>query len=119
VDAQHKILFSIARELHQAMLSGQAKQKAGEILDRLVTYVATHFSHEEKLMQQHGYPGLVAHKAQHDALSDQVLKFRSDFRAGKVALTVSLLDFVRKWLVDHIQNLDQQYAPFLREKAET
>ena len=113
IDSQHQNLFAVANELHAAMTAGQAKAVLARILDRLVRYTATHFAHEERLMRQFNYPALPAHKAEHDALTNQVLQFQTDFRAGRVTMTIQLLKFLKDWLEKHIMQSDQKYAPFL------
>jgi hemerythrin-like metal-binding protein len=52
VDAQHKQLFGIVNELHQAMKSGQSKSVVGQTLEKLVAYTVTHFKDEEALMRR-------------------------------------------------------------------
>ena len=42
------------------MSTGQGKAVSGRILDRLVQYTASHFSHEERLMRLYDYPDLAA-----------------------------------------------------------
>ena len=117
VDAQHENLFAIARELHSAMEAGQGKASLGRILDRLVQYTTVHFAHEERLLRMHNYPDFAAHKAEHDTLVGQVLKFQEDFTNGRVAITVQLLHFLLDWLQNHIQGSDFRYAPHLKERA--
>jgi hemerythrin-like metal-binding protein len=119
IDAQHQNLFRLAGELHAAMTTGQGKAAAGKVLDRLIQYTATHFAHEERLMRLHDYPGLATHKAQHDALTRQVLQFQLDFQSGRAAITVQLLQFLKSWLEQHIAGSDQQYAPYLKDRAVT
>jgi len=117
VDAQHKMLFGLADELYVAMTAGRSKLALARILDRLVQYTKGHFAYEERLMQTHGYPDLAAHKAEHEALTDKVMKFQADFDHGKVTMSVSLLNFLKNWLEHHIKGTDQQYSPYLRTKA--
>ena len=117
VDAQHQNLFAIAGELYSAMMAGQSKAAMGKILDRLVQYTKMHFAHEERLMQTHGYPGLEAHKAEHQALTSKVLKFQEEFQQGQVNISVQLLQFLRNWLEGHIKGSDRRYSPFLKSKA--
>lgn len=115
VDAQHQNLFAIARELHAAMSSGQGKTALGKVLDRLVQYAASHFAHEERLMRLADYPGLETHVAEHRALTAKVLELQADFRAGRTAISVQVLQFLRTWLQQHIQHSDKAYAPYLQE----
>jgi hemerythrin len=115
VDVQHQKLFSIARELYDAMSAGRGKASLAVILDRLVQYTAVHFAHEERLMRTHDYPDFARHKAQHDALTKQVLTFQKDFESGKVSMTVHLLQFLKDWLENHIKVSDFEYAPCLKQ----
>jgi len=98
IDAQHRNLFAMGRELYAAMSAGQGKSVLARILDRLVQYTTVHFAHEERLMQLHNYPGFAKHKAEHDALVKQVVAFQTEFNAGRAALAVPLLQFLKDWL---------------------
>jgi hemerythrin-like metal-binding protein len=115
VDAQHQNLFAIARELHNAMSSGQGKAAMGKILDRLVQYTAAHFAHEERLMRLSDYPGLETHQSEHAALTRKVLELQKEFEAGKTSISVQVLQFLRTWLQQHIQHSDVAYAPYLKQ----
>jgi hemerythrin len=116
IDAQHQKLFAIARALYEAMSAGRGKSALALILDRLVQYTAMHFAHEERLMRVYDYPNFLKHKAQHDALTKQVLAFQKDFESGKVSMTVQLLQFLKEWLENHIRVSDFEYAPCLKQK---
>jgi len=117
IDAQHQNLFAIGRELYAAMNAGQGKSVLAKILDRLIQYTSVHFAHEERLMKLHNYRDYEAHKAEHDALTKQVLQFQRDFQNGRVAMSIQLLQFLKEWLAQHINGSDKRYAPALREKA--
>ncbi len=117
IDAQHQNLFQIVSELYAAMSAGQGKAVLAKTLDRLVQYTASHFAHEERLMGQHGYPDLAAHKAAHDALTKKVLQFQANFESGNAIMTVDLFEFLNDWLVTHIQGTDRKYVPFMVQKA--
>jgi hemerythrin len=117
IDAQHQKLFLIARELHAAMAAGQGRDSLARILDRLVDYTAVHFATEERLLRLNDYPNVAEHKAEHDALSGRVVKFQEEFRAGRVAITVQLLQFIKNWLVRHICGSDTRYAPYIRNRS--
>ncbi|HXK01883.1 MAG TPA: bacteriohemerythrin [Verrucomicrobiae bacterium] len=117
IDGQHQNLFAMARDLYAAMSTGQGKLAVGRILDRLVHYTGVHFAYEERLMQQHSYPNLAQHKAEHDALTKKVLALQADHAAGKVAMTIQLLQFLKDWLEHHIKESDHAYSPYLKAKA--
>jgi hemerythrin len=117
IDGQHQNLFRMAGELHRAMSAGDSKLVLAKLLDKLVDYTAVHFAHEERLMQSAKYPDFAAHKAAHDELTRQVLKFQEDFKAGRIAIGISLLQFLKSWLEKHIQETDKKYTPYLQAKV--
>jgi len=117
IDGQHQKLFRLAGELHAAMQAGNAQASTADILERLVQYVKVHFAYEERLMQEAGYPDFAAHQALHEDLTRQVLQFQADLENRKCAVSVTLLQFLKKWLLAHIQTEDQKYAPFLKDRA--
>jgi hemerythrin-like metal-binding protein len=68
-------------------------------------------------MRLYDYPEFAEHKAQHEALKAQVVKFQQDFESGRAAITVQLLQFLRTWLQQHIQGSDLKLAPYLKQRA--
>jgi len=116
-DEEHKKLITMINDLHMAMGSGNGKDVLGPVLARLVDYTKTHFAAEEELMQKHGYPGYVSHKALHDGLTRQVIDLQNKFGEGKVLITVQVMNFLKDWLSSHIINTDKKYSHYLNSKG--
>ena len=116
-DQQHKKLVDLINQLHDAMKSGQGTTAIGVVLQSLIAYTGTHFSEEIKLMQTHGYPDLAKHQAEHEKFVKQVIEFQQKFQDGGAMLTMSVLSFLKDWLVKHIQGEDKKYGPFLNAKG--
>ena len=114
IDRQHQKLFQMLNELHDAMKVGNGTKLAPAILTRLVAYTHEHFATEEALMKHAGYPGLAAHRAEHEKLTQQVAKMAKDLADGNAATTTSLLDFLRNWLRSHILTRDKSYTAHFR-----
>jgi hemerythrin len=117
IDRQHQQLFAYAGQLHSAMIAGNGREVLGPILAGLITYTRAHFATEERLMQQSRFAGYAEHKAEHDALTRRVLRLQQEFDAGRVALTVEVMNFVRDWLARHITGTDQQLGDHLQRAA--
>jgi len=117
IDAQHKTLVAMVNDLHQAMVEGSGKAKLGGILSNLIKYTQAHFATEERLMQSHGYPDFLAHKLEHQGLTDTVLDLQSRFLATQVGLSIEVMDFLKGWLMKHILGSDKKYSPFLNAKG--
>lgn len=116
-DDQHIKLVNMVNELHDAMKAGKGNEVLGKILNGLITYTATHFADEEKMMAQHAYPDAPAHKNEHGKLVKQVLELQENFKAGKAILTLNVMMFLKDWLVKHIQGDDRKYGAYLTTKG--
>lgn len=117
IDSQHKRLFALAGDLYDAMSSGKGKEVLSKTLSELVAYTKLHFATEERLMRAHHYPEYAGHKANHDALTKQVVEYQNDFETGRVGITVGLLQFLKDWLRHHIGETDRKIAIFLKSRA--
>ena len=117
IDAQHRSLLTIGRELCNAISIRQSRALTYNIVDRLARYTATHFAHEERLMRAQEYPDLAAHQAEHEALAAKVVQFRADFKAGRASMSIELLQLMEDSIAAHFQGADRKYSLFLREKA--
>ena len=109
-DKQHKKLFEMVNQLHDAMKTGIGAKLVPVILNNLVGYTRDHFADEEKLMRQAAYPSYASHKAEHDKLTSEVVKLVQDMEAGRVAMSMQLLEFLKEWLQKHILSTDKQYT---------
>lgn len=110
IDRQHRQLVGMINDLHAAMLDGEGNAALGRILDELAHYAESHFSYEEALLQQRGYPALTAHREEHRTLTRQMLALREQFRSGKLLITMHVMQFLKEWLANHILTRDMQYA---------
>jgi len=118
MDSQHKTLFGMLNELHDAMLSGRGQQATRPLLKKLVEYTREHFSAEERAMSLAGYPALGKHRADHEALTRKVQEYVVRLDSGEVAINLHLLNFLREWLSKHIQQTDKEYGPWVSGKRD-
>jgi hemerythrin len=113
IDNEHKKLFAMVNDLHDAMRLGEGSGKAPEVLTALVAYTKTHFANEEQYMQRAGYADFASHKAQHAQLTLQVYQIVTDLQDKKLALSLKLLSFLKEWLTKHIILCDMKYSSAL------
>jgi hemerythrin len=117
IDSQHKRLIEMVNELHAAMKEGKAREALGAILNGLMEYAAIHFSTEEKYFDQFNYVNSGSHKREHQGFVNKVKEFKAGFDKGKMMLSLEVMDFLKDWLINHIQKVDMAYAPFFHEKG--
>lgn len=117
IDDQHKQLFGMVNELHDAMLHKKSKEVMGKVLSELVNYTASHFATEEEYMQKHAFSGYAAHKKEHDDLAKQAIDILNDFNSGKAVLSLAVVSFLKDWIYKHILKTDMQYREHLIGKG--
>jgi hemerythrin len=110
IDGQHQQLVAMINDLYTAMTEGNGSAALGDILDKLVRYAQSHFAYEESMLQQRGYSAIVAHRAEHQKLNQQVVDLQDRFKSGKLVMSVQVMQFLKEWLANHILTRDMQYA---------
>ena len=116
-DEQHKKLFDMVNDLHDAMQKKRSKDAIGSILNRLIEYTGSHFAEEEAAFSKFNYPDQVQHKQHHTKLVGQVLELHGKFNSGEAVLTQSVIEFLQDWLISHIKGVDKLYGPCLGKKV--
>ncbi len=115
IDDQHKKLIEQLNKLNEAMREGKGKEVAEDILSELVKYTDYHFRTEEKYMKRFDYDGYGEHKRAHENFVEEVTEFQEKFEEGSVGLTVKMMNFLKNWVTEHIDGLDQKYVECFKE----
>lgn len=115
-DNDHKELISLANRLHDSITVGSQQSVLLPILNELLKYTIFHFGREEGMMLQYAYPAYEKHKAEHDALVEKVQDYHNQVLAGKTSISLSLIGFLKDWLVNHIMVSDKEYRAFFENK---
>ncbi len=118
-DDEHKTLFRMVNDLHDAMQQKRSKEAIGQILDGLADYTVNHFAGEERAFSRTGYPEEAQHRELHRKLVDQVVELQGRFRDGQALLTQDVITFLQNWLVNHIKGVDKKYGPHLTKNGVT
>jgi len=116
-DNDHKELISLANRLHDSITVGSQQAVLLPVLNELLKYTIFHFGHEEGMMLMHNYPAYEQHKIEHDALVKKVQDYHDQVSAGKTSISLSLIGFLKDWLVNHIMVSDMEYRTFFAGKG--
>ncbi len=121
IDNQHQKLLSIGSEL-VTVLDNTAEgfdqyDEIKKLLNELFDYTVYHFSIEEKMMEEHNFIGLPAHRFEHKIFIKKLEDIDpEELDTNQNEATMNLLNFVASWITNHILEIDQKYAPYLSEK---
>lgn len=111
VDEQHKVLLQLLDALHRAIRAGQGAESL-KVLNQLVEYTRHHFTMEESLMRVTNYPDFGSHKELHQNLMAQIHKVQDELAGGQLDLDGEMLQFVKIWLIQHINETDRRFGQF-------
>jgi hemerythrin len=117
IDGQHQCLIELVNRLHDSMKEGKRNSVLGSVLVDLIQYTTFHFPTEENYFKQYGYPEYLRHKIEHDELTRKAKELNEGFLAGKVSITIHVMNFLKDWLRNHILASDKKYSPLLCSKG--
>lgn len=116
IDAEHQRFIALLNELNGAIIGGHHDNADIErIMNVLLGDAIAHFSHEERLFVEKGYPAAQAHTQIHSAIISkfkQTLKqiHDSEFSNGWIERVLT----IKNLLINHILIDDTKYSEYLR-----
>lgn len=114
LDADHKTLIGLINSLQRSIGDDEEYATVGSVLRALEEYVAHHFAREERVLELCRYPNMDSHRAMHRRLTDQVGALKAAYEADPDSLRARrVLDFLNKWLIEHICSSDMDYRPWV------
>lgn len=124
LDKQHMRIAELVNTLNDNIDSQEDRNRILEGFTELIKYTSDHFSTEEALMKEHGYPRYKKHKKEHkhliNLLRDIEQRFSresksfSDFDYG---LAKDWLVIHKDWFSVHLSHSDKELASFLQKKG--
>ncbi|MEI6560211.1 MAG: bacteriohemerythrin [Rhodospirillaceae bacterium] len=118
LDGHHQMIIDCLNRLHPLLGTSGRDAEVHAVIETLEDFVLVHFSEEEQLQRQIGYPDWRQHKAQHDAMYELVFKLKADLEHGRTPDAQVLFAILNDWLVRHILGEDRKYIPYLDHPAE-
>lgn len=115
LDNDHKKLISLLNQFTMAYDYAMSEEYEREALNDLINYTKYHFEREEQLLEQHNYPDVVAHKAQHKKMIEQVNSFMDLYNEKGHDSLNEISSFLSNWLINHINGTDKEYTSHLNQ----
>jgi hemerythrin len=114
MDAYHHVFFQTIKDLAEA-LDTLPPEIVADRIDFLMSYAGMHFESEERLMEEHAFPGVEAHRSAHQAFKEQLAFIQENYRANpSPQIAEQLLAMSEDWLTKHILGEDMKYKPYLK-----
>jgi len=115
IDEDHRKLVGIFNELNHAVTNGESADYLAATFDELIKCTAWHFSHEERLMIKYRYPEIDLHRVEHRELIAAAQHLLGMLVQADRALANAEIEFLERWLTEHILTADQRLGSFLAQ----
>ena len=111
-DDDHRQLVGLLNKAYDDFILGSPNENVAEILNEMLRYAGHHFTAEETWMQQHAYPGLEAHRLEHESFGKSVQVLQDGYNRGKQHISLEVLQFLKFWIRKHLLESDADYSHF-------
>ena len=116
IDNQHKKLIEIINKLFDSFSEGKAEDIIPEIIKELTEYTQYHFKTEEELFEKYNYPEKESHTGRHNEFINNVKDWKEKLNNNNKELPYELMEYLKKWMLQHILKEDKDYGKFFKEK---
>ena len=123
VDQQHRQYFNLLNDyLKKTTEKNSSSDQIFELLEKfqfLYEYADEHFSTEEAIMKEAGYPDYESHRKEHLHFLKHVEDLYSQMktRGFSPSLRSEVNFYTIEWFVQHIRFTDKKMAAFLKGKS--
>jgi len=113
IDEDHRRLVDLYNLLIHAVSEGESADYIEALLEELISCTVWHFRHEERLMLKYQYDAFEEHKDEHDRLIEGAKELQEKFRQEDKRLSSEDIEYLSKWLTEHIVGNDMRLGFFL------
>ena len=111
IDEQHKKLIEIADNVYELLKNEfitDKYDKIVEVIEELKNYTIFHFKSEEEYMLSIGHKKFFSHKVEHDEFIEKINSLDlSKVDESQQKYLIEILDFIIKWIDEHIMKKDK------------
>ena len=116
LDDHHRKLVEILNKAYDLILYSYDEEKLHAILSELVKYTDYHFSSEEQMMKETGFPARKMHMSSHATFKEHLAGLRKSSRSSDPHVINEMVLFLWDWLNRHILDHDKKFAVYLSRK---
>ena len=114
IDADHRAMVSLLNQVQTASRRSDLRE-VRSMLRALESLTRDHFAREERLMRDIRYEMAARHQKEHIRLFDEIRAQIDDLNDG-ITSAVAIAQFIRRWLMDHVETSDRLLAVALARR---
>lgn len=118
IDRQHQKLLERSKELFEmSMLSNSESEKVLTMLETLIEEIDDHFSSEEQILEQIGYPDVEDHKLIHTQLLTKAASLKNYYLQDEISTSSFILFILDDVVLGHMLKEDKLFFPYTQKKT--
>ena len=117
IDEEHKKLIGILNKAIFAKEHNSNTEETKEVLGEMLEYSQKHFSTEEAYMIKFKFPEYQFHKNEHLDFTNKTIATFNKAIKGDCDVANEILEFLKQWLVNHIQSIDRKYIDCFKKNG--
>lgn len=115
IDAEHRQLFVLTNRLLEHMKDHQEHPAQFlECMENLFDVARHHFTFEEQVLAELGYPEFTSHQQDHQLLLQKADQLMTAARAGTLGNDELLNFIIQELVVGHMSQADRRYFPLMK-----
>ena len=117
IDEEHKKLIGI---LNKAIFAKEHNDNPGELMEviiEMINFALAHFKTEEAYMKEFDYSGYQDHKEEHRGFHTEAIAYYDKLINGDYQIANEIIEYLKWWLVNHIQVTDKKYVVCFNENG--
>lgn len=115
LDAEHKILVSLVNECVELSRTDEQDGRIVSAVVRLIVYTDQHFTNEERIMKQFGYPNTEEHTATHKLAMGQLHQLGLTTSGTKLCRDIG--SYLTNWFFAHATTHDRKLGEWLSREC--
>ncbi|MGD9949036.1 MAG: bacteriohemerythrin [Desulfobulbus sp.] len=113
IDETRRHLVDLLNEIYTGFVNKRPNSYFMEILEELIDSGQHLFLMEESLMSECCYPDIESHRACHDKFINRLEEIQDSFVRCNRNFSLELLTCLRRWLLEHIFEIDVKLGDFI------
>lgn len=113
IDVEHRRFIMLVNELNEAIIARMEMDEVKKRMRAILDDAVAHFSHEEALFREWGYPDADAHAQRHAEIVQALQEIMGNFERG--GLEYELIEAglkVKAALIEHLLSEDMKYRDY-------
>ncbi len=117
IDGEYKEFIDIINKVIVAKEHNDKPEEVREVLYEMIKYAINHFATEETRMIKFNFPEYQLHRNEHLDFTDKAVASINKVINGDYQVANEILEYLKRWLVNHIQETDRKYIDCFNENV--